>query len=391
MTNLQTGPPGAPLVSETWTITLAGSKLSFAVDRRPLQPAITTSAATSIVATRSPALVLETVHVVGHNGETPLSGAQIPSLLNLDLELASASQAFALPVDAGSGQVPWYELLLRAAPNKPLPVLLAPSRLRLQTTVATSAPAPASAALFSMAHPPSDGTTIFAMGIESIDRLARPAPRSVQSAPPSATYTLELDLQAPDANNGPSIFDFSLPQTPALATAAAELAQQYNLWLGWIIGNNPASTPCLHEMGFFPLMCGLFAVEPPSADVRLNAAMAKQLRLFSGPDFVLPSGYVMPRWTVSGPYNATWGPLHDQVPHYLIAVYQHAVNTGDKALADELMPAVDRVATYMLSLYSNGTLVVPGSLGLGTASTTIKCNATNWLVCNPAWISAWQF
>lgn len=74
-----------------------------------------------------------------------------------------------------------------------------------------------------------------------------------------------------------------------------------------------------------------------------------------------------------------------QIPHFLLAIYAHAVNTNDTAFVREIMPVVDRVSDYMLSLglETHGVLFVPGAPGTGLNSTTEKCNASNWydIVC----------
>lgn len=231
---------GNGVASESWNITVAGSRLTFMIER-------TYHRAVRIVGDRVPAFVLRTVG----SGESPLAGAQVPSVLDLDMR-TNGSRGFALP--AGGSARRWYEVLSEAGGGRVLDVVLAPSRLTLRSTMGGDAVD--NATLFSMARPPSDGTTVIALGREGVGRLG-PAVGAdgavARAAGETHRFTWELDLLGPDvaAPTAPFVLELGTAEAPRAAAAGA-LARQYNMWLGWIYGNNPASVPCLHEMGFFP-------------------------------------------------------------------------------------------------------------------------------------------
>ncbi len=113
--------------------------------------------------------------------------------------------------------------------------------------------------------------------------------------------------------------DVQLPDR-FLTTQLISFAGVYNQWMGWIFGNNPASTPCLHEMGWFPMIHGIQRANP-----ELQRAAERELAFFARTG-VDQNGYVMPRWWIQGYYKVPWGNLHDQIPHFLLAVYYHAVS-----------------------------------------------------------------
>jgi hypothetical protein len=57
-----------------------------------------------------------------------------------------------------------------------------------------------------------------------------------------------------------------------------------------------------------------------------------------------------PRWSIVGGNDfGMGGGIIDQFPHTLLAVYYHALNTGDRATVVGWMPAVDAIARYMLT------------------------------------------
>ena len=77
-----------------------------------------------------------------------------------------------------------------------------------------------------------------------------------------------------------------------------------------------------------------------------------------------------------GFYNVTWGPLHDQVPHIILAVHSYVVSTGDRQFLESVFPIVQRVAGYMLrqGLEATGVFIVPGASGLPNGGK----HASNW-------------
>jgi hypothetical protein len=75
-----------------------------------------------------------------------------------------------------------------------------------------------------------------------------------------------------------------------------------------------------------------------------------------------------------------------------MAVYHHAVNTGDRAFAHDLMPVVDRVAAWLLALDADGDGVfeVPETSGLANG----KHDCSNWYDIikfghKDAYVNAW--
>ena len=140
--------------------------------------------------------------------------------------------------------------------------------------------------------------------------------------------------------------------------------------MGWIYGNDPASTPCLHEMAWFPMIHGIQPANPAA-----QRAAEHQLAFFAN-TAVDPNGYVMPRWWIEGYYKVPWGNLHDQIPHFLLAVYYHAVYTGNRAFIRSLMPVVACVAHYLSSLDTDadGVVEIPETSGLPNG----KRDCSNW-------------
>ncbi len=68
------------------------------------------------------------------------------------------------------------------------------------------------------------------------------------------------------------------------------------MWMGYFFGNNPCSVTCLHEIGWFPMIQGMFAAGAPT-----HTALAQQLS-FMLETATDSSGYVMPRWWIDGYY-----------------------------------------------------------------------------------------
>ena len=180
-----------------------------------------------------------------------------------------------------------------------------------------------------------------------------------------------LAVELRPTTNGHGYFDLSVPPgSPAEALVATlrTWAKIFQLPLGWINGNSPACETCLHETSIFPQLEGVFrlAAPPPDAPaapsstlqpggsqapaVTVQAATAKHISFYLNSSVNLASGYMAPRWSVVG--GNDWGmggTIIDQFPHTLLAVYWHAVNTGDRATVAGWMPAVDAIAKYMLT------------------------------------------
>ena len=180
---------------------------------------------------------------------------------------------------------------------------------------------------------------------------------------------------------GHGYFDLTVPAgSPAegLVSTLQTWAKIFQLPLGWINGNSPACETCLHETSIFPQLEGLFRLAAPPPDVpafpsmlqqggsnapapvqvpapapalaTVQAATAKHISFYLSSSVNLASGYMAPRWSVV--HGNDWGmggTIIDQFPHTLLAVYYHAMNTGDKATVAGWMPAVDAIARYMLT------------------------------------------
>ena len=139
------------------------------------------------------------------------------------------------------------------------------------------------------------------------------------------------------------------------------------MFQGFFSGNNPASVVCLHEMGWFPLIQSLY----PAGSAGL-LAVQREFEYFSrcgwdngalrnGTDSpyvscTIGAGGMVHRLASNGFYNAPWGALQDQNPHFIIGVHALATATGDAAAARRLLPAVLAVADY---LEANGLALTP--------------------------------
>lgn len=209
----------------------------------------------------------------------------------------------------------------------------------------------------------------------------------------------------------PSEAPLSTPPPQALARSFVDV---HNQQLGYIIGNNPASSPCIHEAAYFswgqsvlyptstaapscplPQPATVHSSIVPSTSVAAHTAHsamqthADDASAASTPDPrpALPSdspagrpsrrsmgaaanipstaayrsylqviferavnhdtGYVLPRWKSDGFYNVYWGPLHDQLPHLILALEVFVIQTNDTALLQHVWPQVESIISYM--------------------------------------------
>jgi hypothetical protein len=181
-----------------------------------------------------------------------------------------------------------------------------------------------------------------------------------------------LAVELRPTTQGHAFFDLTVPAgSPAqgLVSTLQTWAKIFQLPLGWINGNSPACETCLHETSIFPQLEGLFRLTAPPPDapaapsllqqprgrqappaVTVQAATAKHISFYLNNSVNLKSGYMAPRWSVV--HGNDWGmggTIIDQFPHTVLAVYWHAVNTGDRATVAGWMPAVDAIAGYMLT------------------------------------------
>jgi hypothetical protein len=168
-----------------------------------------------------------------------------------------------------------------------------------------------------------------------------PGPRGVAA---NEAIAFSWSLQPPPSppaltsvNAGLLPFAFRHPAAPAVEASARTLAARFNMFAGDIFGNSPASIVCLHEMSFFPLIQGLFNATAG------HAALQRELGMFAA-NAVRADGYVYPRWGFDA-YDTM--PIHDQLGHFVLAYYYHAVNTGDRSFAASAWPAVLRAIAYV--------------------------------------------
>jgi hypothetical protein len=326
------GPAERPLATEEWTIELDASGLRWQITRTFLEDC-------RLTADRFPALVFWTQAA----NETY---SEIPGFLDDQMKLDGIK---GFPVDV---KAQWYEVI---SSRREQNIHFAPSNLNAKIRLSTGG--------FNYAKAVADGTaSAVTLGAESVNRLHASEPRSrgqVQTQDWSFSLTPVsdggLDVHLPDAD---------------LNTQLISFAGVYNQWLGWIYGNNPASTPCLHEMGWFPLIHGI-----QRSNSELQRVSEHELEFFARTG-VEPNGYVYPRWWIEGYYKVPWGNLHDQIPHFILAVYQQAINNGNRDFIRSLMPVVLRVARYMNALDSDGDGVVeiPDTTGLANG----KRECSNW-------------
>jgi hypothetical protein len=359
------GPEDTPVARERWDFELDGDVFWWSIDRRLLRDA-------RVIADRFPALVLRTTATepTAPGGPARSHYTEIAGYLDPAMEIQGK---------AGFPEGEWYEAVsppherterqahgLREAlgrlgfsvppPTPPQLIALSPSGVALQSWLDTGS--------FSYAKPASDGTVAaVAIGAETVDRRSGAETRR-KGTKQKQEWTLRLG-----ANLGASPLELSLPDK-FLTEQVQSFAAVHNQWMGWMMGNNPASVPILHEMAWYPMIQSVYAVIPTA-----QAALEKQL-LFFAETGVEPNGYVWPRWSVGGYYKVRWGNLHDQIPHFILAMYFHALNTGHRAFLERVMPKVDRVAEYLLSLDRDhdGVAEIPETSGLANG----EHDCSNW-------------
>ncbi len=326
------GPGERPLVKEEWKIELGKSGLRWQIKRIFLEEC-------RLTADRFPSLVFWTQ---GAN-ETY---AEIPGFLDTEMRL-DGIKGFAVDV-----QAQWYEVV---SSKREQSIHFSPSNLNAQIRISTGT--------FNYAKAVADGTaSAVTLGAESVDRTNVSEERK-RGAVQIQDWSFAL---APASSGG---LDVQLPDAK-LTTQLTSFAGVYNQWMGWMFGNNPASTPCLHEMAWFPMIHGI-----QRTNAELQRASERELEFFARTG-VEPNGYVYPRWWIEGYYKVPWGNLHDQIPHFILAFYHQTLTTGNREFMRSLMPVVLRVARYMNALDSDGDGVVeiPETTGLANG----KRECSNW-------------
>jgi hypothetical protein len=325
------GTEARTLAQETWRIELDGAQLKWWIERTFLEDC-------RVLADRFPALVFRTSGSKGETLSAPgASFGEIAGFLDPEMQLDS-TRAFLLDAKTRCHEV--------VSPNRTQEIVFAPSLMALESQLTEG--------WFSYAKTPADGTSPYvAIGAETVDRRGGAVLRR-RGSTQSQSWTLKLGQ-----HSGIAPLRLDLPDR-WLNEQSRSLAAVKNSWMGWMFGNNPASVPCLHEMAFFPMVQGIFATHEKSI-----AALRKQLTFFAETG-VEPDGYVLPRWWVEGYYRVQWGNLLDQIPHFILAMYHHAMQTGDRAWLQRTMPVLDRVARYQIALDRDhdGVVEIPRTSGL---------------------------
>ena len=327
------GPAAAPVARERWRIASGAGRFSWHIRREFLREV-------RVEEDRFPALLFPSRSGRGFG--------EIPGFLDNGMILNRSS---AFPLRAGDPE--WYEAISASRNQK---IHFAPSGKLLESRFESG--------FFTYAKTCADGTAgAVLIGAETLDRRSGPVLRRAGEVQ-EQTWTL-TDVP----NHGAAPFSLQVPDD-FIGQQAHSLATVHNQWMGWLFGNNPASVPILHEMAWYPMIASIYA-----HDEQYRNAVERQL-LFFADTGVEPSGYPFPRWWMKGYYRVVWGNLMDQVPHFILAMYYHALNTGSREFVRRVMPALDRVARYLLSLDADGDGVVevPGTSGLPDG----KHDCSNW-------------
>jgi len=320
-------------------------------------------------------------------GGQPLHAQQIPGFVDLAMFFNDSSAG---GFDIGNSE---FEFL---SPTTRQLVRFTPTGALFAVEGAASvggAPAPA---LFSFAKPFGDGTAWCSLGFEIIDPRAgaRPALAAGTLATIAVTFhLLETDVPTagPGASNFPSL-SVSLPNTTLQTSMNVLFNTQYSL-MGWLMGNNPASVPCLHEMAWWPLMASTL-----DAGSVAFAAMQRELSFFadcgwspvatgtgvneyigSCTSAAASGGFGLThRYASTGFYNSQWGPFQDENVMFFIAVYYAATSSGDLAWLASLRPAIDAMMAYFsahgLNASADPVLFTSPSSGLADGGR----HASNW-------------
>lgn len=332
--------------SESWALRrLNDSAFSFEVRRVWAAGAVALSVDRVSIALRT-------------TGGLPIHSEQIPGFVDLAVFLnESSTGGFAL----GNGA---YEYL---SPNARQFVCFTPTGAFFIVDASATLGGARVPALFSFAKPFADGTADCSIGYELIDPRAGP-----RAAPPPGTEQLvtitfnlvETDIPAGAGAMGLGPFprmDVALANATLQQQMETLLGAQYQL-LGWLMGNNPASVPCLHEMAWWPMMSSVF----PAASGVAVRAMQRELSFFAkcgwasyawsggSLEFVhfcsLADGAsfgLTQRYASSGFYQCPWGPLTDQDVMLPIAVYYAATSSGDMQWLASMRPALDAIAAFL--------------------------------------------
>lgn len=319
-------------------------------------------------------------------GGLPLHAQQIPGFIDLDMFYNETSTG---GFDIGNSE---FEFLTPA--NRQLVRFTPTGALFAVEGAATVGGAPAPA-LFSFAKPFGDGTAWCSVGFEVID--PRAGVRQALAAGTQQAFVMTFNLietdvpvAGPGAGNFPALSVW-LPNATLAAQMNVLFSTQYQL-MGWIMGNNPASVPCLHEMAWWPLMASTL-----DAGSVAFKAMQRELSFFAGcgwsPEAADEGVYqfvhscnlsdgarfgLTHRYASTGFYNALWGPFQDEDVMFPIAVYYAAASSGDVAWLSSLRPALDTMAAYFAARGLNASASPSVFLSPASGIADGRKHATNW-------------
>jgi hypothetical protein len=336
ISDVELGPESAPLAREKWELTCEGDTFTWKIEREFLRDV-------RIRADRFPAIVVRTQRRDGSQTRF----LNIPGFRDAGMRLSGPGM---FPLHARPTE--YYEAL---SSKKEQDLQFSPSGVAVKSSFATGS--------FSYAKASADGTApAVSFGAETVDpvRVAEPRHGGFRQ---TQIWTMRLESSVA------SSCTLDLPDR-GLGELSRDFARVHNQWMGWMFGNNPASTPALEELAWFPMIQGLF--EPGESSIEL---LNQQLLFFA--KFALESdGFVLPRWNARGFYRAQWGNLSDQIPHFLLAIYEQTLNTGNRDFVSQAMPAMDRVAHYLLALDHDhdGVFEIPNASGLADG----KHHCSNW-------------
>ena len=319
-------------------------------------------------------------------GGLPLHSQQIPGFVDLAMFYNMTSTG---GFDLGNSE---YEYL---APASRELVRFTPTGALFIVEGAATIDGETAPVLFSFAKPFGDGTVWCSIGFELIDPRtgARPALAAGTVERLEITFHLietDVPLAGPGLGNFPAL-SVSLSNTTLETQMNVLFSTQYQL-MGWIMGNNPASVPCLHEMAWWPLMASTL-----NAGSVAFKAMQQELSFFAGcgwsPETADKGEYqnvhscnladglrfgMMHRYSSAGFYNAPWGPFQDEDVMFPIAVYYAATSSGDQKWLASLRPALDTMMSYFAAhgLNASASPVVFTSPASGLADGGM--HASNW-------------
>jgi hypothetical protein len=374
ITNLTLSIDDEVVAVETWALSLINaSAFAFTVDR--------------VWSGAGPALAVDRVAFSFRTtGGLPLHSEQIPGFVDLAMFYNDTSTG---GFDIGNAA---FEYL---SPSSTEYVRFTPTGALFVVDGAATVDGESSPVMFSFAKPFADGTAWINMGFETIDPRAGPRHALPAGTTQRLTMTFhQIETDVPTTGAGAGNFpalSVSLPNATLNTQMNVLFSTQYQL-LGWLIGNNPGSVSCLHEMAWWPLMASTL-----DAGSLAFGAMKKELSFFAGcgwsPEAADQGDYqyvhscnlsdgarfgLTHRLASSGFYNALWGPFMDEDVMFPIAVYYAAASSGDLRWLASLRPALDTMMTFFAAhgLNSSASQAVFVSPASGIADG--NKHASNW-------------